>query len=54
MSQKTPVIDSDLLKLLVCPIDHAELELKDSTLVCSQCGRVYPITDGIPNMVVDE
>lgn len=51
MHQATQIIEPELLKLLVCPIDHAELELRQSTLVCSQCGRVFPITDGIPNMV---
>ncbi len=54
MSQQSKVIDPDLLALLVCPIDHGQLELKDSTLVCTRCGRVFPIDDGIPNMVVDE
>ena len=48
------VIDPDLLALLVCPFDHAELELKKSTLVCTKCARVYPIVDRIPNMVIDE
>lgn len=54
MSQGTQIIDPELLKLLVCPVDHAELELQQSTLVCSQCGRVFPITDGIPNMVAED
>jgi uncharacterized protein YbaR (Trm112 family) len=53
MSDSTQIIDPELLSLLVCPLDHAELELVDSTLVCSMCGRVYPIVDGIPNMVVE-
>jgi len=47
-------IAQELLALLVCPVDHAELELRDGTLVCFECARVYPIVDGIPNMVVDE
>ena len=54
MSQESNVISPDLLALLVCPLDHAELELRDSNLVCTKCGRSYPIVDGIPNMVVDE
>lgn len=54
ISQGTQSIDPDLLALLVCPVDHAELELRESSLVCTSCGRVYPIVDGIPNMVVDE
>jgi uncharacterized protein YbaR (Trm112 family) len=54
MAESGVVIDPELLALLVCPVDHGELELKDSTLVCTECARVYPIVDGIPNMVVDE
>lgn len=54
MSPRENVIDPDLLALLVCPVDHAQLELHDSNLICSECGRSYSIVDGIPNMVVDE
>jgi len=54
MSQNTNVIDADLLALLVCPVDHATLELHDSDLVCTKCGRSYPVVDGIPNMVVED
>ncbi|MCC6673958.1 MAG: Trm112 family protein [Thermomicrobiales bacterium] len=54
MSQEPKVIDPELLAMLVCPIDHGQLELKDSTLVCTTCGRVFPIVEGIPNMVVEE
>jgi uncharacterized protein YbaR (Trm112 family) len=54
MSQKASVIDPDLLALLVCPVDHAALELEDSALVCTECGRSYPVVDGIPNMVVED
>lgn len=54
MSQDSHIIDPELLALLVCPIDHAELKLTDSSLVCTKCGRSYPIVDRIPNMVVDD
>ncbi len=54
MPQNANVIDADLLALLVCPVDHAALELKDSDLICTECGRSYPIVDGIPNMVVED
>jgi uncharacterized protein YbaR (Trm112 family) len=54
MPEAGAIIDPDLLALLVCPIDHAVLELRESTLVCTKCARVYPVVDGIPNMVVDE
>ena len=50
---EAPVISQALLDLLVCPLDKARLELVESSLVCTTCGRVYPIENGIPNMLVD-
>ena len=47
-------ISVELLDLLVCPIDKAELRLEGTTLTCTACGRTYPIEDGIPNMLVEE
>ncbi len=49
-----PPIAPDLLALLVCPVDHADLRLQAQSLVCTVCGRVYPIEDGIPNMLVQD
>ncbi len=48
------VIAADLLALLVCPVDKQPVRLEGETLVCTACGRVYPIEDGIPNMLVEE
>ena len=49
-------ISKDLLAILVCPLDKAELEMKpdQSGLKCTQCKRVYPIRDHIPVMLIDE
>jgi len=49
-------IDPRLLALLVCPACHGAVEpLRDSSgLECQRCGRVYPVRDGIPVMLVDE
>ncbi len=47
------VINERLLELLVCPVDKSPLRLQDSTLVCTDCRRVYPIEQGIPYMLVD-
>ena len=45
MSQNANVIDPDLLALLVCPVDHAALELKDSDLICtSAAGHIQSST----------
>jgi uncharacterized protein YbaR (Trm112 family) len=47
-------IPQDLLDILVCPVDHAKVSLQGDELVCAQCGRAYPVRDGIPVMLVDE
>jgi uncharacterized protein YbaR (Trm112 family) len=49
-------ISEQLLEILVCPQDHAKLELKPdgSGLKCVSCRRVYPIRDDIPVMLIDE
>jgi uncharacterized protein YbaR (Trm112 family) len=47
-------ISLDLLDLLVCPVDKAELRLEGTTLVCTTCQRRYPIENGIPNMLVED
>lgn len=49
-------LDKDLLEILVCPNDRAEVEyLEDEqVIVCSGCGYRYPVRDGIPVMLIDE
>ena len=47
-------ISLELLDLLVCPVDKADLRLGGTTLTCTACGRTYPIEDGIPNMLVED
>ncbi|MFB6113181.1 MAG: methytransferase partner Trm112 [Halodesulfurarchaeum sp.] len=51
----------DLMDIICCPVDKAELELEveeasngdviEGTLTCTECGEVYPIEDGIPNLL---
>jgi uncharacterized protein YbaR (Trm112 family) len=48
------MVSAELLKILACPVDKAPVELKGDRLVCTSCGRQYPIRDGIPVMLVDE
>lgn len=49
-------LSPELLKILVCPDDHAPVRLVhgDSGLQCDKCQRVYPIRDGIPVMLIEE
>lgn len=47
-------IPKELLEILVCPLGKAPLRLEGSSLVCTKCGLVYAIEDGIANMLVEE
>ena len=49
-------IDARLLEILRCPACHGEIDpLKaDQGLECRDCGRIYPIRDGIPVMLIEE
>jgi threonine dehydrogenase-like Zn-dependent dehydrogenase len=44
------LVDSDR----ACPACKAPVVERDERLVCTQCGRRYPIRDGIPVMLVEE
>jgi len=48
------MIDSKLLEILACPVCKTAVKLADDRLVCIQCGRRYPIREGIPVMLVEE
>ena len=50
------LIDPTLAKLLVCPVDKADLveDVEAQRLECSECGRRYPVREGIPVMLVAE
>jgi uncharacterized protein YbaR (Trm112 family) len=51
----------DLMEILCCPVCKGDLgldvrkkdgdEIVDGTLTCQKCGNVYPIEDGIPNLL---
>lgn len=47
-------IDDELLKILACPADRAPVVREGDRIVCTQCGRRYPIRDDIPIMLVEE
>jgi len=48
------MIDKELLDILACPACKADVILKDDRIVCTKCGRRYPIKDDIPIMLIDE
>ncbi|MFN8639782.1 MAG: methytransferase partner Trm112 [Dehalococcoidia bacterium] len=51
----------DLVEILACTVCHEPLtltvtaedgvEVLTGNLTCAACGEVYPITDGIPNLL---
>jgi uncharacterized protein YbaR (Trm112 family) len=49
-------LDPRLLEILVCPACHGEVRVLEGEtgIACTACGRVYPVRDGIPVMLVDE
>jgi len=48
------MIDKELLTILACPACKGKVEQVEEKIVCCECGRKYPIRDGIPIMLVDE
>ncbi len=48
------MIDKELLDILACPLCKVEVKLEDDRIVCTKCGRRYPIRDDIPIMLIDE
>jgi uncharacterized protein YbaR (Trm112 family) len=54
-------LDAQLLEILACPSpDHAPLRVgtpsdpQADALTCTECGRVFPVRDGIPVLLLDE
>jgi uncharacterized protein YbaR (Trm112 family) len=49
-------IDPRLLEMLVCPACREGVALRDDGggLECAGCGRIYPIQDDIPVMLVEK
>ena len=45
------MIDHALLEILRCPVCQARVALDGTRVACGQCGRRYPVRDGIPVML---
>lgn len=48
------MIDKDLLSILACPACKADVKLENEKIICTKCGRRYPIKDDIPIMLIEE
>lgn len=49
-------VAKELLDILVCPACKKPVAMTDKQdgLLCGACGRVYPILDDIPVMLIDK
>lgn len=47
-------VDKELLEILACPLDKAPVREEGDRLICENCGRRYPVRDGIPVMLIEE
>lgn len=48
-----PSLPAAILAQLACPVCLSDLALDEGVLTCSQCGRTYPIVDGIPVLIAE-
>lgn len=59
-SDPPAALDPEFLALLACPrcADRPPLRRAEShdagALVCTRCGRIYPVTDGFPDLRLTE
>jgi hypothetical protein len=49
----------ELLEILVCPVPECRKPIAaapgdENSLQCTGCGRLYPVIDGIPVMLVEK
>jgi uncharacterized protein len=50
-SKALPAFDPIVLDQLACPACLGTLRLEEARLLCTACGRAYPIVDGIPVLI---
>jgi uncharacterized protein len=48
------MIESNLLELIRCPLGKSSLKYENNSLICTRCGIIFPIIDGIPSLLIDE
>ena len=48
------MVKKELLGILACPICKGDIEEKGDWIICRNCCKKYPISEGIPVMLIDE
>jgi uncharacterized protein YbaR (Trm112 family) len=46
--KETPLLDENLLEMLVCPGSGKRLQIKDDELVSVDLSASYPVENGVP------
>jgi len=46
--------DPAIVEQLACPACLGALQMEPDRLVCVDCGRAYPIVDGIPVLIAEQ
>lgn len=56
VGRRTEMIDKELLEILACTVCKGDISYDEPNerLICAECGRRYPIRDGIPIMLEEE
>jgi uncharacterized protein len=54
MAAKSVLFDTSILEQLACPACLGDLRVAQDRLVCTGCGRGYPIVDGIPVLIAEQ
>ena len=54
-SESAPQIplEESMVAQLACPACHGDLRSEPARLLCTACGRAYPVVDGIPVLIAD-
>jgi len=48
------MVNKELLEIIACPKCKKDVVLEKEKIVCTGCGRRYPIKNDIPIMMVEE
>ncbi len=46
--------DPAVVEQLACPACLGNLQLVPDRLLCAECGRAYPVVNGIPALIADK
>lgn len=47
-------MDKELLDVLACPACKTDVKEEGGIIVCVECGKRYPVRNGIPIMLIDD